>query len=116
MQGLVEPAHIYLHRDPVDFRKSINGLSTWVESEMQLPLFSGALFLFCNKARDRIKILYWDKTGFALWQKRLEKDKFKWPVKQPQRHLILTQTQLDRLLDSFDVIGHQPLHYAAVSL
>lgn len=116
MHALAHPEQIYLHRDPVDFRKSINGLSAWVETEMTLPLFSGALFVFCNKARDRIKILYWDKTGFALWQKRLEKDKFKWPVKHTQHHLSVTQTQLHWLLEGFDIVGHQPLHYATCSL
>lgn len=70
---------IYLHRLPVDFRKAINGLIAIVEQEMQLPLFERSLFVFCNKRRTQLKVLYWDNTGFALWQKRLEKDKFKWP-------------------------------------
>ena len=72
---------VYLHRDFVDFRKSINGLAGIVEAELELPVMNGALFVFCNKGRDKLKILYWDKTGFALWYKRLEKDKFKWPTK-----------------------------------
>ena len=71
---------VYLHRQFVDFRKSINGLAALVESELALSAMSGALFVFCNKGRDKLKILYWDRTGFALWYKRLEKDKFKWPV------------------------------------
>jgi transposase len=62
---------IYLHREPVDFRKSINGLSVIVEQQMQLSPFSNALFVFCNKKRDKLKVLYWDNTGFALWYKRL---------------------------------------------
>ena len=74
-----EDAEIYLHRLPVDFRKAINGLVALVEQEMQLPLFERSLFVFCNKRRTQLKVLYWDSTGFALWQKRLEKDKFKWP-------------------------------------
>ena len=77
MKGLVNPPAIYLYREFVDFRKSINGLAALVESETDLPLDSGALFLFTNKQRDKMKVLYWDKTGFALWYKRLEKDKFK---------------------------------------
>ncbi|WP_299020014.1 IS66 family insertion sequence element accessory protein TnpB [uncultured Photobacterium sp.] len=82
MKGLINPPAIYLYRHFVDFRKSINGLAALVESETTLALDSGALFLFTNKQRDKIKILYWDTTGFALWYKRLEKDKFKWPVRE----------------------------------
>ncbi|WP_139310411.1 IS66 family insertion sequence element accessory protein TnpB, partial [Photobacterium proteolyticum] len=79
MKGLISPPAIYLYREFVDFRKSINGLAALVESETDLSLDSGALFLFTNKQRDKMKVLYWDNTGFALWYKRLEKDKFKWP-------------------------------------
>lgn len=57
---------LYLHRDVVDFRKSINGLVVIVEQDMQLSPFSDALFVFTNKARDKLKTLYWDRTGFAL--------------------------------------------------
>ncbi|MGP9497014.1 IS66 family insertion sequence element accessory protein TnpB, partial [Pseudoalteromonas sp. AOP7-A1-14] len=53
--------------DAVDFRKSINGLAALVEAELELPVLSGALFVFCNKGRDKLKLLYWDSTGFALW-------------------------------------------------
>ena len=71
MKMFVDPGAIYLHRAPVDFRKSINGLALIVEQEMQLPPMSPALFVFCNKKRDRVKALYWDRTGFCLWYKRL---------------------------------------------
>ena len=73
MKMFVGPAAIYLYRDVVDFRKSINGLIVVVEQQMQLSPFQDALFVFCNKKRDKVKILYWDRTGFALWYKRLEK-------------------------------------------
>jgi transposase len=63
---------IYLHRAPVDFRKAINGLSIIVDNEMGHSIFDDGLFVFCNKGRDKLKVLYWDKTGFCLWQKRLE--------------------------------------------
>ena len=89
---------VYLHRHFVDFRKSINGLSALVEMELELPVMSGALFVFCNKGRDKLKVLYWDKTGFALWYKRLEQDKFKW------------------LLSGYDVVGHQDVYYDSVAL
>ena len=79
MKMFVEPPAIYLHKQPVDFRKSINGLSVIVEEHMQLSTFSGALFVFCNRQRDKIKVLHWDQPGLYLWYKRLEKYRFKWP-------------------------------------
>ena len=83
MKVWVDPPEIYLYRDAVDFRKSINGLVMIVEQELGLSPFAGALYVFCNRGRDKLKLVYWDKTGFALWYKRLEKDKFKWPVHHP---------------------------------
>jgi transposase len=114
MKMFVEPSRIYLHRQFVDFRKSINGLSIIVESEMNQPVMSGALFIFCNKARDKLKILYWDKTGFALWYKRLEKDKFKWPSRMTEASLELNEQQLTWLLDGYDIIGHQAVSYQSI--
>jgi transposase len=92
MKMFAAPPRIYLHRQLVDFRKSINGLSVIVESELELPVMSGALFIFCNRAKDTLKILYWDKTGFALWYKRLKKDKFKWPNRAYEECMTLTVT------------------------
>ncbi|WP_305812789.1 IS66 family insertion sequence element accessory protein TnpB [Photobacterium leiognathi] len=82
MKRMLCAPEIYLYRESVDFRKSINGLAAIIESDTDLPLASGALFLFTNKQRDKIKVLYWDKTGFALWYKRLEQAKYKWPSKE----------------------------------
>ncbi len=62
-----ELSTIYLHREPVDFRKAVNGLTIIVEQEMELSPFDDALFIFCNKARDKLKVLYWEQTGFFLW-------------------------------------------------
>jgi transposase len=73
MKMFVDPSAVYLHRDCVDFRNAINGLVALVEDELNSDAYTGALFVFYNKAKDKLKILYWDKTGFALWQKRLEK-------------------------------------------
>lgn len=58
---------IYLHRELVDFRQSINGLSAVVEGAMGLSPLSGAVFVFCNRRSDKLKIVYWDHSGFALW-------------------------------------------------
>lgn len=112
-------AEIYLHRDAVDFRKSINGLLLVVEQAMQLSPFDDALFVFCNKARDKLKVLYWDNTGFCLWYKRLEKDKFKWPKKHSHSTLTLSDEQWGWLLSGLDILKMQPhisLHYDGVGL
>ena len=70
---------IYLYRDPVDFRKSFRGLAAIVEQELGHNPFDGALYAFTNRRRDKIKCLYWDRDGFALWYKRLEKGCFRFP-------------------------------------
>jgi len=111
MKMFVKPSHLYLYRDNVDFRKSINNLSAIVKAEMDVSVMSGALFLFYNKTRDKIKVLYWDKTGFALWYKTLAKDKFKWPRKHEDEYLNLSTQQLEWLLSGYDVIGHKSLNY-----
>lgn len=108
---------IYLHRDVVDFRKSINGLMVIVEQEIKLSPFDGALFIFCNRSRDKLKALYWDKTGFCLWYKRLEKDKFKWPRKSSSYTINLSVQQWSWLLSGLDITKmqtHKPLIYESV--
>tara|TARA_B100001059_G_scaffold214174_1_gene230699 strand:- start:1123 stop:1470 length:348 start_codon:yes stop_codon:yes gene_type:complete len=115
MRMFVEPVAIYLHVAPVDFRKSFNGLALIVEQEYHEALMSGALFLFTNKTRKRLRILYWDNTGLALWAKRLEQDVFKWP-KANITHITLTEQQLHGVLGGFSIEGHQPLFYASAGL
>lgn len=112
----VEPSQIYLHLDAVDFRKSINGLIVVVEQQLELSPFMDALFIFSNKKRDKLKVLYWDKTGFALWYKRLEKQRFKWPTDNELTRLVLSEQQLNWLLGGYDIVGHMPLQYQSVSL
>ena len=109
---------ILLHRMPVDGRKQINGLASIVESEMGQSPFGGALFVFTTRRRDFIKLLYWDKTGFALWVKRLEEEKFRWPLKMADDVITLTTQQLDWLLDGYDIMRMKPhamLAYSSVS-
>lgn len=108
---------LYLYRDYVDFRKSINGLSTIVESTMSLDPFSGKLFVFCSRSRDKIKIIYWERNGFCLWYKRLEEEKFKWPKKSEDSNIFITGQQLNWLLDGIDISKikpHKKLHYESV--
>lgn len=104
----VDVRAVYLHRVPVDFRKSINGLSVIVESEMELSPLSGALFVFCNKRRDKLKLLYWDQSGFALWYKRLEQERFKWPRRMSEAVIELSEAQLHWLLAGYDIAQMKP--------
>ncbi len=109
--------NVYLHRDPVDFRKAINGLSLIVSDDMALSPFDRAIFVFCNKRRSQLKVLYWDETGFALWQKRLEKEKFKWPKRSSSETIKIDSEQWHWLLRGFDIAQikpHQQLIYSAV--
>jgi len=110
---------VYLYRGTVDMRKSINGLSALVEQEMQLSPFDPALFVFCNRTRDKIKLLYWERNGFVLWYKRLEKQRFKWlKPDSEQTHLKVDGYQLNLLLDGLDIFNNQPhkmLFYQSVS-
>jgi transposase len=99
---------IYLHRDAVDFRKSIEGLSVIVQDEMQQNIFSNHLFVFTNKRRNKIKILYWDKTGHALWYKRLDQKQFKWPSKYDDEILSLDSQNLNWLLSGIDIMKIKP--------
>ena len=108
---------VYLHRDPVDFRKAINGLVVIVAQSMELSPYAPELFVFCNRRRDKLKIVYWDETGFCLWYKRLEKARFKWPRRANEGVVELTEEQLHWLLRGLDItkmLPHQQLNYVAV--
>jgi transposase len=67
---------IFFFQMSIDMRKGIEGLSALIEESFKGELMSGAYFVFINKMKDRIKVLYWDLDGFAIWWKRLEKGKF----------------------------------------
>ena len=70
---------VYLCRAPIDFRKSIDGLSVLVEQALVLNPFDSALYVFVNRQRNKMKALYWHRNGFCLWYKRLETKKFPFP-------------------------------------
>ncbi len=99
---------IYLHRAPVDFRKSIDGLAAIVVQQMAGNLKSGNLFVFTSRRRDRLKILYFDRTGYALWYKRLESARFKWPGHIEEPVLKMRTRELEMMLDGFDVWRMKP--------
>ena len=92
---------VFLHRSPVDFRLSINGLAALVEQALGLDPFAPALYVFSNRRRNRVKILGWDRNGFWLLLKRLEEDRFVWPDEMTAA--TLTVEQLHWLLEGIDV-------------
>lgn len=111
-----EGLKVYVHREAVDGRKSINGLAALVEQGLGLDPFAAAVYVFSNKRRDRIKLLLWDRTGFWLLMKRLESDRFAWP--REAAVLELTVEQLHWLLDGIDLAAmrrHPARDYARVS-
>ena len=98
----------YLHRAPVDMRRQIDGLSALVVGVMQHNPLSGSLFVFINKRRNKLKILAWERNGFIVWYKRLEEEKFQWPVRSSETVVTLTGEQLNWLLDGYDVWRMKP--------
>lgn len=106
---------IYIKTGSTDMRKQINGLSIQVQEIMEMDPFSGSLFMFCNKQRKLLKMIYWEKNGFWLFLKRLEKDKFPWPVNEKEVEEI-TREELEMLLDGIDFFKrHKALNYTKVS-
>ena len=114
MKWFSDLPRVYLHREYVDFRKAVNGLSLIVEQERSLNPYDASLYVFCNRSRDKLKILHWDKTGFVLWYKRLEKDKFKWPTNEVGAVIQLSEQSLHWLLSGLPIRPlepHKPLNY-----
>ena len=112
-----DDVEVYLCRDIVDMRKSINGLSILVEQTLGLDPFAAQLFVFCNRKRDKVKILYWERSGFALWYKRLERDRFPWPDERADALVSMTGRELNWLLDGIDLFRlkpHASLSYESV--
>jgi transposase len=102
---------VYLHRAPIDFRKSIGSLSVIVEQGLGRIPFDGSLYAFINQKRDRLKILYWHRNGFCLWYKRLEAQKFSWPAASlPDLTVSINAKEIEWLIDGFDLWAHQPHH------
>lgn len=99
---------VWLYTPPVDMRKSIDGLAALVEKDMALSPMMCALFVFCNKRRDKIKLLYWERNGFVLWYKRLEKQRFRWLKPDENETLTVTGADLNRLLDGLDIFYQKP--------
>ena len=112
----VREARIFVRPGATDMRKQINGLAVIIEEQMQANVFEPALFLFCNGERRILKALYWDRNGFCLWQKRLEKHRFPWPRNADAAGREIDNEKLRMLLEGIDFwSAHGKLSYRHVS-
>jgi transposase len=102
MFGLSAAVRVYLATKPADMRKSFDGLAALASGSLALDPLSGHLFVFVNKRRDRIKILYWDRDGMAVWAKRLERGTFVLPAATSGR-VEMTTAELAALLAGIDL-------------
>jgi len=104
---------VYLATGFTDMRKSINGLSLMVSEQLAHDPFSGSVFVFCNRARDKLKILYWECNGFWLYYRRLDKGKFQWPGGElNQQSVSLSVRELHWLLEGLScqqAQAHKPV-------
>ena len=106
---------IFIKPGSTDMRKAINGLAIMITDDLEADPLSGNLYLFCNKQRKNLKALYWDRNGFCLWQKKLEKHQFPWP-KDNNSAMELSREELDMLLKGIDFFkAHQQLKYSKIS-
>ena len=104
MLAISSHAKIYLYAEPVDMRKSFDGLFGIIKSDLQLDVRDGGVFMFLNLRRNRIKLMYWDKDGIAIWMKRLEKNCFQRPLRSPDgKHVIIDSTELQSILAGIDL-------------
>jgi transposase len=84
---------IYLHTEPIDMRKSFDGLFGIIKSDLHLDVRDGGVFMFLNLRRNRIKLMYWDRDGIAIWMKRLETNCFQRPLRSSDgKHIIIEPT------------------------
>lgn len=92
-------ARVYLACGATDLRKSIDGLAALVREGFALDPFADALFVFCNRDRDKLKILRWEHNGFWLYYRRLERGRFRWPAAPETAPRVVTRREFQWLLD-----------------
>jgi len=117
MKAIQNFPKIQLCTHAIDFRMRRKGLSVFVQSVLSQDPFSATLFLFANRRRDCIRALYWDRTGFAMWEKELEEAKFHWPKTSDAAPLSITSQQAEWLLEGFDIWKlkpHAELNYSVL--
>ena len=107
----IDSSKVYLAMGATDMRKAIDGLSALVVDVLQADPLSSHLFVFCNRQRDKIKILYWHNNGFWLFYRRLERQRFWWPSATNAAAVEISKRELDWLLEGVD-ITHVQAHKA----
>ena len=106
MIALSPQVRVFLYRLPTDMRKSFNGLLALTESVIKQDPLSGSFFVFVNRRRDRMKILYWGQTGFCIWYQQLQKGTYQLPSPESldeRDTLEVTRAQLSLILDGIDL-------------
>jgi len=105
MIHLPASVRVYVCLTPCDMRKSFDSLHALVREHLELDAFAGHLFVFASRRRDRIKILYWDRDGFAVWSKRLEEGTYALPFGEDvsERRREITAQELGALLSGIDL-------------
>lgn len=113
MKALSKFNQIFVHKVPVDFRRGVFSLVSLVQDELELDPFQNYLFIFTNNSRNRLRMLYWDKTGFALWYKILEKSKYSWPLSLDGECIEIDRQVLSDLLSGLNPwqTGHEEIKY-----
>jgi len=114
---IIDPnkVRIFIRPGYTDLRKASNGLTVIVQEGMQQDPFNGSVYLFCNRERKLLKAVYWEKNGFWLCQKRLEKEKFPWPQTMEAAR-ELSGEELIMLFKGIDFFkAHKTLYYKKVS-
>lgn len=102
---------IFVRPGTTDMRKQIDGLVSIIRESLKADPFDGSLYLFASRCRRKLKVVYWERNGFCLWQKRLEEDRFPWPKDEGEVKQI-TLAQLQMLLDGIDFWhAHPPRFY-----
>lgn len=104
MLAITPTVKIYLHSEPIDMRKSFDGLFGIVKNDLQIDVRHGGLFMFLNLRRNRIKLMYWDVDGIAIWMKRLERGCFQRPLRTADgKHVIIEPAELQWILTGVDL-------------
>jgi len=103
----IQVNRVYLACGSTDMRKAIDGLAVLVQEGFGLDPFAPALFVFCNRQRDKLKILYWEHNGFWLYYRRLERGRFQWPADANAAPVKVTRRELRWLLDGLSLEQRQ---------